>query len=105
MLNNSVGVDLVQHSISVALLTSSKDYYFVHLAHFFEETEGKGSNRHVALQSFLDLNLYLTKFLVFSLAVNQGLIHVDDQHFFVSVFVSAREVQGSIGLRDIEVEV
>jgi hypothetical protein len=85
VLDQSFWIELVQDQICIAFLTGSEDDDFEVFVHPLEETKSVGTYGDISFLSLIDLDLNITLVGIIEVAVNQSLIHIDDQHLFMLV--------------------
>jgi hypothetical protein len=86
----SVRINLIEHHISIGLMAGCKCDDFEGFSHFFQETYGIGPDCKICICVFpilqFDGQNQVMRLIWFLLAVNNGLIDINHQSFFLIIF-------------------
>lgn len=85
-------VEFVENCVSIGAFTGSKGNYLEVLSSSFEETEGVWPDRHIPLFSFIrDLYLQIIFTIALEIAMEKGLIQIEDEHLLAEVLLLLRK--------------
>ena len=85
-------IELIEDGVGVGALTSSEGNDLEVLGSSLEEAKGVRSNRNVSLFSFIrDLHFQVVFTIALEIAVEEGLIQIDDEHLLAEVLLLLRK--------------